>query len=153
MPCRRTSEPLPCRCRCRAPETPSAAALPRPEPPPCRCHALMPMSLPWAAAMPPRCRPPLHPGASAAPTQLPLRQLVEEREELHEKTQGKLQQQLSARFNTTMSFSSMVGTAEKVEFYGHSIVDIAPTVYGHPHARISKIYKKAYLFRCSAFYM
>ncbi|TVU30707.1 hypothetical protein EJB05_22341 [Eragrostis curvula] len=44
------------------------------------------------------------------------------------------QQQLSATFNTTMSFSSMVGTAEKVEFYGHSIVDIAPTVYGHPHA-------------------
>ncbi|GJM89699.1 hypothetical protein PR202_ga05911 [Eleusine coracana subsp. coracana] len=36
--------------------------------------------------------------------------------------------------NTTMSFSSMVGPAEKVEFYGHPIVYIAPTVYGHPHA-------------------
>jgi hypothetical protein len=32
-----------------------------------------------------------------------------------------------------MSFSSMVGPAEKVEFYGHPIVYIAPTVYGHPH--------------------
>ncbi|TVU02840.1 hypothetical protein EJB05_51626, partial [Eragrostis curvula] len=49
------------------------------------------------------------------------------------------QQQLSARFNTTMSFSSMVGTAEKVEFYGHSIVDIARTVYGHPHARYERL--------------
>ncbi|CAD6271268.1 unnamed protein product [Miscanthus lutarioriparius] len=36
--------------------------------------------------------------------------------------------------NTTMSFSSMVGPAEKVEFYGHPIVYIAPSVYGHPHA-------------------
>ncbi|KAJ1264010.1 hypothetical protein BS78_09G230400 [Paspalum vaginatum] len=36
--------------------------------------------------------------------------------------------------NTTMSFSSMVGPTEKVEFYGHPIVYIAPSVYGHPHA-------------------
>ncbi|WVZ99554.1 LOW QUALITY PROTEIN: hypothetical protein U9M48_044828 [Paspalum notatum var. saurae] len=36
--------------------------------------------------------------------------------------------------NTTMSFSSMVGPAEKVEFYGHPIVYIATSVYGHPHA-------------------
>ncbi|RCV16615.1 hypothetical protein SETIT_3G152100v2 [Setaria italica] len=36
--------------------------------------------------------------------------------------------------NTTMSFSSMVGPAEKVEFYGHPIQYIAPSVYGHPHA-------------------
>ncbi|TVT97442.1 hypothetical protein EJB05_57323 [Eragrostis curvula] len=36
--------------------------------------------------------------------------------------------------NTTLSFSSMVGPVEKVEFYGHPIVYIAPTVYGHPHA-------------------
>nr|CAB3464505.1 unnamed protein product [Digitaria exilis] len=36
--------------------------------------------------------------------------------------------------NTTMSFSSMVGPVEKVEFYGHPIVYIAPSVYGHPHA-------------------
>ncbi|OEL34475.1 O-acyltransferase WSD1 [Dichanthelium oligosanthes] len=36
--------------------------------------------------------------------------------------------------NTTMSFSSMVGPAEKVEFCGHPIVYIAPSVYGHPHA-------------------
>ncbi|KAL6610628.1 hypothetical protein ACP70R_040597 [Stipagrostis hirtigluma subsp. patula] len=36
--------------------------------------------------------------------------------------------------NTTMSFSSMVGPVEKVQFYGHPIVYIAPSVYGHPHA-------------------
>lgn len=36
--------------------------------------------------------------------------------------------------NTTLSFSSIVGPAEKVEFYGHPIVYIAPSVYGHPHA-------------------
>ncbi|KAB8100526.1 hypothetical protein EE612_031082 [Oryza sativa] len=36
--------------------------------------------------------------------------------------------------NTTLSFSSMVGPAEKVEFYGHPIEYIAPSVYGHPHA-------------------
>lgn len=35
--------------------------------------------------------------------------------------------------NTTLSFSSMVGPAEKVEFYGHPIEYIAPSVYGHPH--------------------
>ncbi|TVU00540.1 hypothetical protein EJB05_54003, partial [Eragrostis curvula] len=38
--------------------------------------------------------------------------------------------------NTTLSFSSMAGRVEKVEFYGHPIVDIAPTVYGHPHTNI-----------------
>jgi len=36
--------------------------------------------------------------------------------------------------NTTLSFSSMVGPTEKVEFYGHPIIYIAPSVYGHPHA-------------------
>ncbi|KAM0863103.1 hypothetical protein ACQ4PT_044818 [Festuca glaucescens] len=36
--------------------------------------------------------------------------------------------------NTTMSFSSLAGPAEKVEFYGHPIVYIATSVYGHPHA-------------------
>jgi hypothetical protein len=40
--------------------------------------------------------------------------------------------------NTTMSFSSMIGPTEKVEFYGHPIVYIAPTVYGHPHVSICK---------------
>jgi len=28
----------------------------------------------------------------------------------------------------------MVGPTEKVEFYGHPIIYIAPSVYGHPHA-------------------
>ncbi|KAL6610626.1 hypothetical protein ACP70R_040595 [Stipagrostis hirtigluma subsp. patula] len=36
--------------------------------------------------------------------------------------------------NTTMTFSSMVGPVEKVQFYGHPIVYIATSVYGHPHA-------------------
>ncbi|VAH10742.1 unnamed protein product [Triticum turgidum subsp. durum] len=36
--------------------------------------------------------------------------------------------------NTTMSFSSLAGPTEKVEFYGHPIVYIATSVYGHPHA-------------------
>lgn len=39
--------------------------------------------------------------------------------------------------NTTMSFSSMVGPAEKVEFYGHPIIYIAPSVYGHPHVTLA----------------
>jgi hypothetical protein len=34
-----------------------------------------------------------------------------------------------------MSFSSMGGPAEKVEFYGHPIIYIAPSVYGHPHVK------------------
>jgi hypothetical protein len=37
--------------------------------------------------------------------------------------------------NTTLSFSSLAGPAEKVEFYGHPIVYIATSVYGHPHVR------------------
>lgn len=36
--------------------------------------------------------------------------------------------------NTTMSFSSLPGPTEKVQFYGHPIVYIATSVYGHPHA-------------------
>ncbi|CAM0882131.1 unnamed protein product [Alopecurus aequalis] len=36
--------------------------------------------------------------------------------------------------NTTMSFSNMAGPTEQVVFYGHPIVYIAPSVYGHPHA-------------------
>ncbi|KAG2625884.1 O-acyltransferase WSD1-like isoform X2 [Panicum virgatum] len=36
--------------------------------------------------------------------------------------------------NTTLSFSSMVGPTEQVDFYGHPIIYIAPSVYGHPHA-------------------
>uniref|UniRef100_A0ACD5TZT4 Uncharacterized protein n=2 Tax=Avena sativa TaxID=4498 RepID=A0ACD5TZT4_AVESA len=36
--------------------------------------------------------------------------------------------------NTTMSFSSLAGPSEKVEFYDHPIVYIATSVYGHPHA-------------------
>lgn len=36
--------------------------------------------------------------------------------------------------NTTLSFSNMAGPSEQVVFYGHPIVYIAPSVYGHPHA-------------------
>ncbi|KAL6620668.1 hypothetical protein ACP70R_035807 [Stipagrostis hirtigluma subsp. patula] len=36
--------------------------------------------------------------------------------------------------NTTMTFSSMVGPVEKVQFYGHPVVYVATSVYGHPHA-------------------
>uniref|UniRef100_A0ACD5VK81 Uncharacterized protein n=1 Tax=Avena sativa TaxID=4498 RepID=A0ACD5VK81_AVESA len=36
--------------------------------------------------------------------------------------------------NTTLSFSSVAGPTEQVVFYGHPIVYIAPSVYGHPHA-------------------
>jgi hypothetical protein len=36
-----------------------------------------------------------------------------------------------------MSFSSLAGPAEKVEFYGHPIVYIATSVYGHPHVSIT----------------
>eukprot|EP01018_Ginkgo_biloba_P023428 Gb_16735 [translate_table: standard] len=36
--------------------------------------------------------------------------------------------------NTTFSFSSMVGPVEEVEFFGHPITHIVPTVSGHPHA-------------------
>ncbi|XWS37980.1 hypothetical protein CRYUN_Cryun19dG0091000 [Craigia yunnanensis] len=37
-------------------------------------------------------------------------------------------------FNTTMSFSNMVGPVEEISFFGHPIAYIAPTVYGHPQA-------------------
>ncbi|XP_047055358.1 wax ester synthase/diacylglycerol acyltransferase 11-like [Lolium rigidum] len=36
--------------------------------------------------------------------------------------------------NTTLSFSNVAGPTEQVVFYGHPIVYIAPSVYGHPHA-------------------
>ncbi|CAO2142550.1 unnamed protein product [Urochloa humidicola] len=36
--------------------------------------------------------------------------------------------------NTTMPFSNMVGPVEHVEFYGHQVVYIAPSVCGHPSA-------------------
>lgn len=36
--------------------------------------------------------------------------------------------------HTTLSFSNMVGPSEQIVFYGHPIVYIAPSVYGHPHA-------------------
>ncbi|CAL4983131.1 unnamed protein product [Urochloa decumbens] len=36
--------------------------------------------------------------------------------------------------NTTMPFSNMVGPVEQVEFYGHQVVYIAPSVCGHPSA-------------------
>ncbi|XP_037406407.1 O-acyltransferase WSD1-like [Triticum dicoccoides] len=36
--------------------------------------------------------------------------------------------------NTTLSFSNMAGPTEQVVFYGHPIVYVAPSVYGHPHA-------------------
>jgi hypothetical protein len=34
--------------------------------------------------------------------------------------------------NTTMPFSNMIGPVEQVEFYGHRIIYIAPSVYGLP---------------------
>ncbi|KAG6505928.1 wax ester synthase/diacylglycerol acyltransferase 11-like [Zingiber officinale] len=36
--------------------------------------------------------------------------------------------------NTTLSYSNIVGPVDEVSFYGHPIVYIAPSVYGHPHA-------------------
>ncbi|XP_020264096.1 O-acyltransferase WSD1-like [Asparagus officinalis] len=36
--------------------------------------------------------------------------------------------------HTTISFSNIVGPIEQVSFYGHPLVYIAPTVYGHPQA-------------------
>ncbi|CAM0958478.1 unnamed protein product [Alopecurus aequalis] len=36
--------------------------------------------------------------------------------------------------HTTISFSNMIGPAEQVEFYGHPVVSIAPSVYGPPEA-------------------
>uniref|UniRef100_A0ACD5W803 Uncharacterized protein n=1 Tax=Avena sativa TaxID=4498 RepID=A0ACD5W803_AVESA len=36
--------------------------------------------------------------------------------------------------HTSISFSNMIGPAEQVEFYGHPVVSIAPTVYGPPEA-------------------
>ncbi|KAF9600835.1 hypothetical protein IFM89_013070 [Coptis chinensis] len=35
--------------------------------------------------------------------------------------------------NTTMSFSNIVGPLEEISFYGHPMVYLAPSVYGHPH--------------------
>lgn len=39
--------------------------------------------------------------------------------------------------NTTLSFSNIVGPTEEIEFYGHPMVYLAPTVYGHPHVSAS----------------
>ncbi|OMP02222.1 hypothetical protein COLO4_11274 [Corchorus olitorius] len=39
-------------------------------------------------------------------------------------------------FNTTMSFSNVVGPVEEISFYGHPIAFIAPTVYGHPQGEM-----------------
>ncbi|XP_008793154.2 O-acyltransferase WSD1-like isoform X2 [Phoenix dactylifera] len=36
--------------------------------------------------------------------------------------------------HTTLSFSNIIGPVEKIGFYGHPVVYIAPSVYGHPHA-------------------
>ncbi|XBJ22125.1 hypothetical protein VPH35_000559 [Triticum aestivum] len=36
--------------------------------------------------------------------------------------------------HTTISFSNMIGPAKQVEFYGHPVVSIAPSVYGPPEA-------------------
>ncbi|KAL6648125.1 hypothetical protein ACP70R_012349 [Stipagrostis hirtigluma subsp. patula] len=35
---------------------------------------------------------------------------------------------------TTLAFSNMIGPAERIELYGHPVVYIAPSVYGHPSA-------------------
>ncbi|KAJ0971732.1 hypothetical protein J5N97_019691 [Dioscorea zingiberensis] len=36
--------------------------------------------------------------------------------------------------HTTLSFSNIIGPVEEIAFYGHPIVYIAPSVYGHPQA-------------------
>uniref|UniRef100_N1QYV1 Uncharacterized protein n=1 Tax=Aegilops tauschii TaxID=37682 RepID=N1QYV1_AEGTA len=36
--------------------------------------------------------------------------------------------------NTTLAFSNLVGPTEQIEFYGHPVVFIAPSVYGAPQA-------------------
>ncbi|WVZ56981.1 hypothetical protein U9M48_007436 [Paspalum notatum var. saurae] len=36
--------------------------------------------------------------------------------------------------STTVQFSNMVGPTEPIEFYGHPVVYIAPSVFGHPSA-------------------
>ncbi|KAL2318150.1 hypothetical protein Fmac_032026 [Flemingia macrophylla] len=37
-------------------------------------------------------------------------------------------------FNTTLSFSNVLGPVEEISFYGHHVEYIAPGVYGHPQA-------------------
>ncbi|URE23269.1 hypothetical protein MUK42_18252 [Musa troglodytarum] len=36
--------------------------------------------------------------------------------------------------NTTFSYSNIVGPVDAISFYGHPILYLAPSVYGHPHA-------------------
>ncbi|XP_064959300.1 wax ester synthase/diacylglycerol acyltransferase 11-like [Musa acuminata AAA Group] len=36
--------------------------------------------------------------------------------------------------HTTLSFSNMVGPVEEIEFFGHPLVYLAPSAYGHPQA-------------------
>ncbi|XP_065022363.1 wax ester synthase/diacylglycerol acyltransferase 11-like isoform X1 [Musa acuminata AAA Group] len=36
--------------------------------------------------------------------------------------------------NTTFSYSNVVGPVDEISFYGHPILYLAPSVYGHPHA-------------------
>ncbi|CAM0884738.1 unnamed protein product [Alopecurus aequalis] len=38
--------------------------------------------------------------------------------------------------HTTIAFSNLIGPAEQVEFYGHPVVSIAPSIYGPPEALI-----------------
>ncbi|OAY70126.1 O-acyltransferase WSD1, partial [Ananas comosus] len=35
--------------------------------------------------------------------------------------------------HTTLSFSNVVRPVEEIEFYGHPMVYLAPSVYGHPY--------------------
>lgn len=37
--------------------------------------------------------------------------------------------------HTTLSFSNMVGPVEEIEFFGHPLVYLAPSAYGHPQVR------------------
>ncbi|XP_058077149.1 wax ester synthase/diacylglycerol acyltransferase 6-like [Magnolia sinica] len=46
-------------------------------------------------------------------------------------------QYLSVLSNMTMSFSNIIGPLEEISFYGHPIVYLAPSVYGHLHVSIS----------------
>lgn len=49
--------------------------------------------------------------------------------------------------NTSISFSNVVGPVDEVEFFGHPIVHLIPTVSGHPHALT--IHFQSYMGRVS----
>lgn len=40
--------------------------------------------------------------------------------------------------NTTFSYSNVVGPVDEISFYGHPILYLAPSVYGHPHVSLPR---------------